>query len=107
MMGRLKSDQGRGKADIGESNIAAYTRPAGALLGTPRGGLRRSLSSSRALRGPVGLTRPTAALESERKARVPWPQPLHRPAFLWSNRSEVWGRVLVDPARIRRPRLVP
>jgi len=51
------------KADIGESNIAAYTRPAGTLFGPPRGGLRRSLSLGRALPGPVGLTRP-ASFES-------------------------------------------
>jgi hypothetical protein len=44
---------------------------------------------------------------ARREARVPRPHTLHRPAFLWSNRSEVWGRDLVDLAWIRRSRLMP
>jgi len=30
-------------------------------------------------------------LESGEKVEFPRPHTLHRPAFLWSNRSEVWG----------------
>src|SRR5947207_13047918 len=44
---------------------------------------------------------------SSKKPEFPRPHSLHRPAFLWSNRSEVWGRTLVELAQIRRPRLIP
>ena len=35
---------------------------------------------------------------SSEKYEFPRPHSLHRPAFLWSNRSEVWGRTLVELA---------
>src|SRR4030095_7404483 len=41
---------------------------------------------------------PVSTSPDQRQSRVPRPQPLHCPAFLWSNRSEVWVRDLVDLA---------